>query len=137
MVTDLGLAMRIEIIPLIVGLVLALVGFGLVFDAWTPDELLVKRERRRRPRAERNRGGEAAIGFGVLGMAGAFLGRDSWRYSVIAVIVAMLLLLYGVVRNWRFLGELISNRGSLRRRPEMPAGAPQPDAAKSERGAKA
>jgi hypothetical protein len=129
--------MRIEIIPLIVGLLLALVGGGLVFDAWTPDELLVKRERRRRPRTERNRGGEAAIGLGVLGMAAAFLGRDTWRFSVLAVIAASLLLLYGVIRNRRFLGEMISNRGSLRRRPDPVGGggAPKPDVTKSERRA--
>jgi hypothetical protein len=127
--------MRIEIIPLILGIVLALIGLGLVFDAWTPDDLLVKRERRRRPRAERNRGGEAAIGLGVLGMAGAFIGRDTWRFSVIAVIAGMVLLVYGVVRNWRYLGELISNRGSLRRRPEAPAGTAKPDVTKAERRA--
>ena len=74
--------MRIEIVPLIVGALLGLIGLGLIFDAWTPDEIIVKRERRRRPRIERNRGGEAAIGFGVLCMAAAFIGRDTWRYSV-------------------------------------------------------
>jgi hypothetical protein len=127
--------MRIEIIPLILGLLLALVGAGLLFDAWTPDELLVKRERRRRPRTERNRGGEAAIGLGVLGMAAAFLGRDTWRFSVIAVIAGAVLLLYGVVRNRRFLGEMISNRGSLRRRQKAVGGGSPPDVTKSERRA--
>lgn len=108
--------MRVELVPLLVGILMALIGAGLVFDAWTPDDMIRRRERRRRPRAERHRGGEAAIGFGVLGMAAAFIGRDTWRFSVLAVIVATLLLLYGVVRNRRFLGELIGHRGSLRRR---------------------
>jgi hypothetical protein len=125
--------MRIEIIPLLIGLVLVLIGFGLVFDAWTPDELFVRRERRRAPRTERNRNGEAAIGFGVLGMAAAFIGRDTWRYSVVAVIAATVLLLYGVVRNRRFLAEMISNRGSLRRRQKPAAGASQADVTKAER----
>jgi peptidoglycan/LPS O-acetylase OafA/YrhL len=130
--------MRIEVIPLIFGIILALIGLGLLFDAWTPDHLLVKRERRRRPRAERHRGGEASIGLGVLAMAAAFIGRDTWRFSVVAVIAGTVLLLYGVVRNWRFLGELISNRGSLRRRSQTPNGPPNPppDAAKAERRAK-
>jgi hypothetical protein len=109
--------MRLEIIPLIVGILVALVGLGLVFDAWTPDEIIVKRERRRRPRIERSRGGEAAIGLGVLCMGAAFIGRDTWRYSVVAVIAGAILLLAGVIRNRRYLGQAITNRGALRRRP--------------------
>jgi len=108
--------MRVEIIPLIVGIFVGLVGLGLMFDAWTPDEIIVRRERRRRPRIERNRGGEAAIGLGVLCMGAAFIGRDTWRYSVVAVIAGTLLLLIGVIRNRRYLGQAITNRGALRRR---------------------
>ena len=110
--------MRIELIPLIIGAIVGLIGLGLVFDAWTPDEVIVKRERRRRPRIERNRGGETSIGFGVLCMAAAFIGRDTWRYSVIAVIAGTALLLLGVIFNGRYIGALLSNRGPLRRRPE-------------------
>lgn len=109
--------MRIEIVPLIIGAILGLIGLGLLFDAWTPDEIIVKRERRRSPRAERRRGGEAAIGLGIMCMAAAFLGRDTWDYSVLAVIVGSVLMLYGVLRNVRYLGEAISHRGALRRRP--------------------
>jgi hypothetical protein len=108
--------MRIEIIPLILGVLVGLIGLGLLFDAWTVDEIIVKRERRRRPRLERHRGGEAAVGFGVLCMAAAFIGRDTWAYSVVAVIAGTLLLMYGVFRNRAFLGQMISNRGALRRR---------------------
>src|SRR5512146_2439601 len=100
--------MRIETFPLIVGAIVCLIGLALVFDAWTPDEVIVKRERRRRPRIERSRGGEASIGFGVICMGAAFLGRDTWRYSVIAVIVGSVLLLLGTVRNRRYLGQAIS-----------------------------
>ena len=109
--------MRIEIVPLILGVLVGLVGLGLVFDAWTPDEIIVRKERRRRPRIERSRGGESAIGFGVLCMGAAFLGRDTWRYSVVAVIAGTLLLLLGVIKNRRYLGQAITNRGALRRRP--------------------
>ena len=108
--------MRLELIPLIAAVLVGLIGLGLVFDAWTPDEIIVKRERRRRPRIERNRGGEAAIGLGVLCMGAAFIGRDTWRYSVVAVIAGTLLLLIGVIRNRRYLAQTISNRGALRRR---------------------
>jgi len=109
--------MRIELVPLIIGVLVGLVGLGLVFDAWTPDEIIVRKERRRRPRIERSRGGESAIGFGVLCMGAAFLGRDTWRYSVVAVIAGTLLLLVGVIKNRHYLGQAITNRGALRRRP--------------------
>jgi hypothetical protein len=108
--------MRLEIIPLIVAGLVGLVGLGLIVDAWTPDEIIVKRDRRRRPRAERSRGGEAMIGLGVLAMAAAFAGRDTWRYSVVAVIAGSVLLLLGIVANRRYFGQRISNRGALRRR---------------------
>ena len=109
--------MRVEVVPIIIGILVGLVGLGVVFDAWTPDEIIVRRERRRRPRIERHRGGEAAIGLGVLCMGAAFVGRDTWRYSVVAVIAGTLLLLFGVIRNRRYLGQAIANRGALRRRP--------------------
>ena len=108
--------MRIEVLPVIVGVLIGLIGIGLLFDAWTVDEIIIKRERRRRPRIERNRGGEAAVGFGVLCMAAAFIGRDTWPYSVVAVIAGTLFVIYGAYRNRSFLGQMISNRGALRRR---------------------
>jgi hypothetical protein len=116
--------MRIEIVPLILAAIAGLIGVGLLFDAWTSDDVLVKRERRRRPRLERNRGGEAAIGLGVLCMAAAFGGRDTWKYSVVAVIAGAVFMLYGAVKNGRFFGQMISNRGALRRRSEAEHTAP-------------
>ena len=108
--------MRIEFIPLIAGVFVALVGLGLLFDAWTPDDIIVKRERRRRPRVERSRSGEASIGVGVICMGAAFIGRDTWRYSVVAVIVGTLFLLIGAIGNRRYFLQAIANRGALRRR---------------------
>jgi hypothetical protein len=117
--------MRLEIIPLILGVLVGLLGLGLVFDAWTPDEIIVKRERRRRPRIERSRSGEAWIGFGVIAMAAAFVGRDTWRYSVIAVIAGTVMMIVGTIISRRYLGERITNRGALRRRdPDPPANVP-------------
>lgn len=110
--------MRIEVVPLIIGALFALIGLGLIFDAWTPDDIVVRHERRRRQRIERSRGGEGAIGLGVLCMAAAFIGRDTWSYSVVAVIAGTVFMLYGVIRNARYLGHVISDRGALRRRPE-------------------
>ena len=108
--------MRIEFIPVIIGAIVCLVGLGLIFDAWTPDDIIVKRERRRRPRVERSRSGEASIGVGVISMGAAFIGRDTWRYSVVAVIVGTLFLLIGAIGNRRYFLQAISNRGALRRR---------------------
>jgi hypothetical protein len=108
--------MRIELLPIVVGVVVGLMGIGLLFDAWTADEFIVRRDRRRSPRTERDRNGEGAIGIGVLCMAAAFIGRDTWRYSVIAVIAGTVLLLYGALRNRHYIGAAISNRGALRRR---------------------
>jgi hypothetical protein len=113
--------MRIELVPIVVGIVVGLIGVGLLFDAWTADEFIVRRDRRRAPRIERDRNGEGAIGLGVLCMAAAFIGRDTWRYSVIAVIAGTVLLLYGAVRNRRYMGTVISNRGALRRRDKSEA----------------
>jgi hypothetical protein len=108
--------MRLELIPLIVGVLVGLLGIGLVFDAWTPDEIIVKRERRRRPRVERSRAGEAWIGLGVIAMGAAFAGRDTWRYTVVAVIAGAVFLLLGVIMNRRYFGARVGNRGALRRR---------------------
>jgi hypothetical protein len=127
---------RIETLPLILGVIVALLGIGIIFDAWTADAPSVSPERRRRPRIERHRTGEALIGLGVLALAAAFLGRDSWRYSVLVVIIGAVFLLVGAILNRRYIGELFVNRGPLRRRdpaafdatpPEMDvADAPRP-----------
>jgi hypothetical protein len=106
----------LELIPLIIGAIVGLIGLGLVFDAWTPDEIIIKQERRRKPRIERSRKGEAMVGLGVICMGAAFIGRDTWVYSVLAVIIGSVLLLFGAIANRHYLGELVGNRGTLRRR---------------------
>jgi hypothetical protein len=118
---------RVETIPLILGCLVALLGVGVIADAWLPEKVLYHSERRRRARAERNLGGETSIGLGVLSMAAALLGRDTWRYSTVAVIAGTVLLLIGAWLNRTYLRERISNRGELRR------GAPKPDDGKPRR----
>ena len=98
-------AMRLETIPLILGGLIGLVGLALLFDAWVADDVLVTSERRQRPRRERNRFGEALVGLGVIAMAVAFIGRDTWRYSTVAVIAGAILLLWGAQRNAAYLRE--------------------------------
>jgi hypothetical protein len=107
--------MRIELIPLIVAAVVALVGLGLLADAWLPEDFYVTHERRRRRRAERHRVGEGLVGGGVLALAGALAGRDIWRYGTVAVLVGVVLVVAGAVLNWRYLRELLAFRGPARR----------------------
>ena len=116
--------MRVETIPLILGILVALIGVGLIADAWLPERVLYRSERRRRERAERHLGGEAAIGFGVIAMAAALIGRDTWRYGTVAVIAGAILLVIGAWLNRDYLRERISNRGALRR------GAPKAESPK-------
>ncbi|NUP70663.1 MAG: hypothetical protein HOQ30_11050 [Gemmatimonadaceae bacterium] len=110
--------MRIEAIPLIVGALLALLGLGLLADAWIPEDVAPFRERRRRPRTERSLGGEAMIGLGVLCLAGAIVSRDSWDYVNVAIIAGAVFLLIGVWMNRRYLRDRFVNRGALRRDEE-------------------
>lgn len=110
--------MRIEAIPLIVGALLALLGLGLLADAWIPEEVAPFRERRRRPRTERSTGGEAMIGLGVLCLAAAIVSRDGWDYVNVAIIAGGVLLLIGVWMNRRYLRDRFVNRGALRRDEE-------------------
>ena len=118
--------MRVETFPLIIGVLVALLGIGIIFDAWTPDASTVSMERRRRPRIERHRNGEALIGFGVLALAAAFIGRDNWNYSVLVVIIGAVFLLVGAVLNWQYVRELFVNRGPLRRRDAGAIDVPPP-----------
>lgn len=109
--------MRAETIPLILGVIVALMGIGLILDAQLPDYTVVKRERRRRQRIERSRGGEMLIGLALLGFAAALIGRDTWRYRILAVMLGTVCLLFGTIANRAFIREAIVNRGRLRRTP--------------------
>lgn len=95
--------MRIEALPIILGVVLGIVGLGLLFDAWAEDRRPSSIERRRLPREGRDRKGEALLGLGVLAMAAAFIGRDTWRYSIVTVIAGSVLMLWGIKRNGAYL----------------------------------
>lgn len=106
----------LEFIPIIVGAFVGLIGVILVFDAWTPDKVAFLKERRRSPRLERSRGGEAMVGLGVMCMAAAFIGRDTWVYSVLTVIIGSVFLFLGTIASRKYLAEVIGNRGKLRRR---------------------
>ena len=107
--------MRLEHLPVILGVLVALLGAGLVYDALTPDGTIVGVERRRRVRAPRHPRGELLVGLGVLMIAAALLGRDAWRYGTLAVLAGLLLLTAGALLNRHYLRELFSHRGALSR----------------------
>jgi hypothetical protein len=108
-------SVRAEVIPLVLGGLVALIGLGLLADAWIPEDMTGFRERRRTPRTERSLGGEAAIGLGMLCLAAALIGRDTWDYVTVAVIAGSVLLVIGSWMNRRYLHDRVVNRGELRR----------------------
>lgn len=110
--------MRLEHVPLILGVLIGILGVALVADAWIPDDTFVSAERRRRQRAERHRTGEGLVGIGTLCLAAALIGRDTWRYGTLSILIGAILLAIGVGLNHRFLRELLFFRGPARRARE-------------------
>ncbi len=107
--------MRLELLPLILGALVALGGLALVADSYLPDSTPRVEERRRRARAERDRRGEAWIGIGFVAIAAALIGRDAWAWGNVAVLVGVVCLAYGAFRNRTYLRELLTFRGAARR----------------------
>lgn len=107
--------MPLELVPLVLAGLVALIGLGLVADGWLPDSAPRIDERRRRARAERDRAGEILIGLGMLALAAALAGRDVWRWGTVAVLVGVALLLVGALRNRGYLVERMLHRGKSRR----------------------
>lgn len=95
--------MRLEDFPIVLGALFGLFGLGLLLDAWLEERHPSSMERRHRPREQRDRKGEALLGLGVLAMSAAFIGRDTWKYSVLTVIVGAVFTLWGLKRNGRYL----------------------------------
>lgn len=107
--------MRLEQIPVFIGVVVAILGLGVVLDAQLPDGFSPSRERRRRERTERHRGGETVVGLGILAIATALIGRDTWRFGTIAILAGSVLLATGAWLNRRYLREAFAFRGAARR----------------------
>jgi len=107
--------MRLEHLPILFGILVALVGAGLIADACLGDSVPVLRERRRRERAVPHKGGELAIGLGVACLAATLIGRDAGRFGTLAVIAGAALVIVGAVLSRRYLRELLTFRGAARR----------------------
>lgn len=110
--------MRLEHFPILLGLLVGVIGVALIADAWLPNDMLVSQERRRRQRAERHRAGEALVGVGTLCLAAALIGRDTWRYGTLSVLIGTVLLVAGGALNHQFLREVLFFRGPARRTTE-------------------
>jgi len=107
--------MRLEQIPLFIGVLVAILGLGLLLDAQLPEGAAQTRERRRRQRARMHRGGETLVGLGILAVAAALIGRDTWRFGTVAVLVGVALLAAGGWYSREYLRELFAFRGPARR----------------------
>ncbi len=107
--------MSLETLPRLVGSLVLLIGLAVVADASTPPLTAARRERRRRARAVPSRAGESAVGAGLLLVGAALVGGDQWRWDTVAVFAGTVLLLAGIVLNWRYLRERITFRGAARR----------------------
>jgi len=99
--------MRVETIPLILGLLLFLMGAAIIADAVVADDPLPESERRRRERPERSKIGQIVFGSGMLCVAAVLIGRDQWRFTTLAIAVAVVFVVVGVGLNLRYI------RGSL------------------------
>ena len=112
--------MRIEYLPILFGVLVGLLGVGLVADAWLPDRdpSLHVRERRRRARAERSRGGEAAVGLAIVVLGVALIGRDQWSWTPWIVGLAVALLALGGILNRRYFRQELDFHAAARRDPD-------------------
>jgi hypothetical protein len=95
--------MRLEHIPIILGLLFVAAGIALIADALLREQPLMMHDRRKRERAPRHRGGQAAIGLGAIAVAAALIGRDEWRYGTVAVLLGVVAFGVGVWLNWRYV----------------------------------
>ena len=107
--------MRIETLPLLIGVLVALAGLTILLDAWQTGGVAPLRERRRRARAVPDKAGQTLIALGTMCMAAALFGRDTWRWSTISVLTGSVLLVIGAVMNRAYLKEVLLFRGAARR----------------------
>lgn len=107
--------MKLEQFPIVLGILVCLIALAIAYDAISPEERRPFKERRRRRRADLNRGGELLVALGTASMGAALVGRDSWRWGNIAVFAGIALLIAGASLNRQFLREMLLFRGASRR----------------------
>jgi hypothetical protein len=107
--------MTLEQLPILLGVLVALVGLTIALDAWQAGGVAPLRERRRRTRAVPHKAGQTLVALGTLCMAAALIGRDTWRWGTIIVITGSALLIIGAIMNRAYLKEVLLFRGAARR----------------------
>jgi hypothetical protein len=107
--------MRLEQLPILIGVLVALIGLTILLDAWQAGGVAPLRERRRRTRAVPHRAGQSLVALGTLCMAAALMGRDTWRWGTISVLAGSALLIIGAIMNRQYLKEVLLFRGAARR----------------------
>ena len=107
--------MRAEQLPIILGILIALIGLTIALDAWQAGGVAPLRERRRRTRALPHKAGQTLVALGTLCMAAALMGRESWRWGTITVLAGSALLVLGAIMNRQYLREVLLFRGAARR----------------------
>jgi hypothetical protein len=107
--------MRLEQLPILLGVLVALIGLTILLDAWQTGGVAPLRERRRRTRAVPHKAGQTLVAIGTLCMAAALMGRDTWRWATISVLAGGALLIIGAIMNRQYLKEVLLFRGAARR----------------------
>ena len=107
--------MNLETVPVILGLIVALIGGFLIYDALRPEAMRFGRDRRRRVRTPVNKNGELLVAGGAFCEAAALIGRDTWRWGTVMVIAGGMMLLAGALLNREHLKEMLLFRGAARR----------------------
>jgi phosphatidylglycerophosphate synthase len=121
--------MRLEYVPVVLGVLVLLVAAGVIYDALSPEAKRPFRERRRRRRAELDKPGEWMVALGMICLGAALIGNELWRWTTIAVISGIVLLVLGALMNRTYLREMLMFRGASRRTEEneIPAKPDQPN----------
>jgi xanthine/uracil permease len=107
--------MRLEQIPIVLGIIVALIGLTMALDAWQAGGVAPFRERRRRARAVPHKAGQTLVAVGTICLGIALIGRDTWRYTTLTVLIGVVLLVVGAIMNRVYLKEILLFRGAARR----------------------
>lgn len=111
--------MRLEHIPIVLGVIVCLIAVAMMVDAASPESARPFRERRRRQRAEINSVGELFAGLGTLCMGVALIANDAWRWKTVVILGGVVLMVLGTIMNRAYLREMLLFRGAARRTGEM------------------
>lgn len=107
--------MRLEQFPIVLGILVALIGLSMALDAWQAGGIAPFKERRRRARAVPHKLGQTLVAVGTVCLGIALIGRDTWRYTTVTVMMGSVLLIVGAIMNHGYLKEIFFFRGAARR----------------------